>query len=120
MAQKTLVDTSSSKYSFKWYYGNRKNGPAFIELISEEYTLKTKVSGIGYKGLVFVVTDTETGLEYYENFNLELGTATGSGLIVVDTKDEVTSRFNEIQNMYVSPLSPDTNKILWDVLQNYD
>ena len=101
---RTVINTNSNKYSFRWNYGWNKNGVAFLDTISLDYVLKAQIEGIGSKGLVFTVKDEESGLEYYKNFGLQIGTQFGSGLIVVDTKDGVHSGFHEIQNMYFNPL----------------
>lgn len=106
------IASDNPDFEFEWWTGYSINGGAFIDSINAGYALNMFVDDIYSPDIVFLVREKETGLEYYANYRLSVNSPYGTGFLVVDTKDGVSSQFHEIQNQYLYDQCEDVNKVL--------
>lgn len=98
------IEIDTNKFQFEWWLGHADYLDAWMKLLSKETVLKQALEERpgSFSTITLKVTDKTNDLSTFYPISINISNAVGNGLIVVDTKDESTSEFHEIQCMYTS------------------
>ncbi|SMO33655.1 PKD-like family lipoprotein [Solitalea koreensis] len=95
--------TGTSNDNLKYEWGINTYG-GYKRIVGVGRNLETKITEApGSFVLIYTVTDTTTNQKAFFTWNLAVNSAYGSGLIVVDTRDDINSDYNLIMGFNFTP-----------------